>query len=371
MENEATILDTAVDYMNHNVWNGNSPKQLLYFVGALCITAFAAWLIHKLYLGLFRRLASKTKTKLDDIILETTEKPLHIMVVVLGIALSTKVLNLPPAINQAISNARTLLLMILLAWSLHRFVNQINATYVASLMEKSDAKIDQQIANIIEKTLKTIIWILCVLIAADNIGFDVVSILTGLGIGGIAIAMAAKDTLSNIFGSITLFADKPFHLGDTIKINDQVGTVSEVGLRTFRMTTFEGTIITIPNALLVGGPIENISARTARRYLSTLSLTYSMSVTDLKAAIEAFKEILKANPKIREDYSVLVESFAASSIEIRLLFWVVPPEDYFQTVSDVLLECKNVCDQNHWDFAFPSLSIYQGGDLQMRMLNSK
>jgi MscS family membrane protein len=112
-----------------------------------------------------------------------------------------------------------------------------------------------------QRTLVFVIWTLAALMILSNLGYDIVSVLTGLGIGGLALAMAAQDTLANVFGSLTIFADKPFQVDDVVNIGGHTGTVTDVGLRTCRVRTFEDTLVTVPNKMLVGSTVENLSAR--------------------------------------------------------------------------------------------------------------
>ena len=222
-----------------------------------------------------------------------------------------------------------------------------------------EGRFDDQIVPIVEKTMKVLVWGFAILVAFDNIGFDIVSLLTGLGIGGLALAMAAKDTLSNVFGSVTVFADQPFHVDDVVTIKGHTGTITELGLRTCRMRTFENTMVTIPNALLVGGPIVNLSKRDARKQAFTLRLDYAIELPALEAAMQAIRDILEARSEIRDDYGVRFGAFGDSALEISISYWVVPPSVFFDVVHEVNLAIKGAFDSADVRLAYPSQTVYQ------------
>ncbi len=342
-----------MDFLNRDIWAGNTVKSFIFLAVGIILTFVVASLVQKLFRKVLKGLVEKSKTNLDNLILMTFEKPVYWFVLAGGFNISLSFIRLGN-LTGYVSKAFTIIFMIFIAWSLHSFVGALRTNYMT--------KLDPQLANIVEKTLKAIVWILCALVTAGTLDVDIASLIAGLSIGGLALSMAAKDTLSNIFGSVTLFADKPFKTGDMISIGGTIGTVEDVGLRTFHLRTLEGTLITYPNAMLVGGPIENITMRPDRRYLGCLSVVYSMTTQQLKDAMEAIREILKANPRVRDDFSVRIDKFADSSIDIGMLFWVTPAADYFDVVSEVFLACKEKFDKEGWDFAFPSLTLYQDAD---------
>jgi MscS family membrane protein len=149
-------------------------------------------------------------------------------------------------------------------------------------------------------------------------------------------------------------------VGDTVKMSGHTGVVEEVGLRTCRVRTIEGTLVTVPNANLVGGVVENLSARSARRFAGELGLVYSTTGAELKAAIAAVKEILAANPKVRSDFAVRFMKFADSALVVEVVYWVVPPDDYLDVVADVNLAIKERFEADGFDLAYPSMTIYRG-----------
>lgn len=353
-------MDTLKEYLSREIFAGNTLKELLLFFAALVATFAISRVIQAFFRGWLRRVAERTKNQLDDILLRTFEQPIYWIVLASGISVSLDLLILPEALQTLIGNVTTIVVVMFIAWSATNLISSLREVYVDPIVQRSASRLDDQIIPILEKSLKVTVWAFALLIAFDNIGFDVVSLLTGLGIGGLALAMAAKDTLANVFGSVTIFADRPFQVDDVITIKGHTGTVTELGLRTCRLRTFEGTQVTLPNSLMVGDVIENLSARTARKHSATLGLVYETTSEQLEAAIAAVKEILGAHPKVRPDFAVRFAAFGASSLDISMLYWVVPPGDFFDVVSEVNLAIKRRFDAEGWSFAFPSMTVYRG-----------
>ena len=353
-------MDQLKAFFAHDLVGGNTVGILFTFIGALILTLAGAKLAQLLFRGRLRALAKKSKTRIDDILLATFEKPIYWIVLAGGFGLSLGVLSLPGGLESLVGHVITLVVITFFAWSLSSLVTALRGTYVDPMIEKSESRFDDQIVPIVEKSVKVTIWAFAILIAFDNVGFDVVSLVTGLGIGGIALAMAAKDTLANFFGSLTVFTDQPFQVGDVISLKGQTGTVTEIGLRTCRLKTFEGTVITVPNSLLVGDMVENLSARNARKFSGTIGLVYETTSEQLDGAMAALREILAANDEIRDDYAILFGNFGDSALEITVKYWVAPPDNFFSVVSDVNLAIKRRFDAEGWDMAFPSMTVYKG-----------
>lgn len=348
------------EMLQTEIFAGNTVGHALRFTGGVLATFLVARVLQAIFRGHLKRLAERSKTRLDDIVVATFERPIYWIALAVGLDLSLGLLALPAGLLAFAGNVTTMVVTLFIAWSASNFVTQIRTTYVDPITARSESKLDDQVVPIIEKGLKVAVWSLAILIAVSNMGYDIVSVLTGLGIGGLALAMAAKDTLSNVFGSVTIFADRPFQVGDVVTLAGYTGTVKEVGLRTCRLETFEATQVTIPNASLVGGAIENLSARPARRFLGTIGLVYSTPIEELRAAMAALREILAAHAKVRDDFAVRLANFGDSALEVSVLYWVVPPDDYFDVVSEINLAIKERFDAAGWEMAFPSMTIYRG-----------
>ncbi len=348
------------ELLSKDLFAGNTVADAAQFVGYLFLTFLAAKLLQAVFKGVLSKWAARSKNKFDDILLAAFRQPIYWIALVTGLDASLNSLHLPAGLNEVVGNVTTVLVMMFLAWSISNLITGLRTVYVDPLVESTESRLDDQIIPIVEKTLKVATWSFALLIAFDNIGFDIVSLLTGLGIGGLALAMAAKDTLANVFGSVTIFADQPFQVDDVITIKGHTGTVVDLGLRTCRLRTFEGTLVTIPNSLMVGDCIENLSARAARKFNGTIGLVYSTTSDQLTAAMQALRDILAAHPKVREDYAVRFANFGDSALQLTVLYWVVPPGEYFDVVSEINVTIKQRFDAEGWEMAFPSMTLYKG-----------
>lgn len=346
--------------MDTILFSGNTVRDLLFVAIYVGVTVAAAKVVPLLFQWLAKAVTSRTQTRFDDIIISSVEKPVFWTVLVWGVDQSIRSLVLPSAILRVSRNVTTITTLMFAAWAVANLITALRITYLDPRVEESENRMDDQLVPIIEKSLKVVVWVFALLIAFDNIGFDIVSLLTGLGIGGLALAMAAKDTLANVFGSVTVFADRPFHVDDVVTIKGHTGTIIELGLRTCRMKTFDGTLVTIPNSVLVGGPIENLSKREARKESMTVGLVYDTSADAVGAAIEGLKSVLAAHDKVRDDFSVRLNAFGGSALEIGVLYWVVPPSEFFDVRDEINRAIKRTFDENGWEMAFPSMTIYQG-----------
>lgn len=345
---------------NQGIFNtGIAVGHVITFVGAMIATIVAGKVLQFAFRSWLSRLAKRSATQLDDILLRTFERPIYWIVFVAGIDLSLETLHLPARALEIIGNATTVAVTMLVAWSAGNLVSALRVAYLDPWVAKTDGRADDHIVPIIERAVKVAIWIFAILLVIANLGYDVMSLVTGLGIGGLAVAMAAQDTVKNVFGSVTILADRPFQVGDTVKLAGYTGTVEEVGLRTCRLRTLDGTVVTVPNATLVGGVVENVTGRTAARFLGTFGLVYSTTADDLKAAMTAIRGILEAHPKVRKDFAVRFANFGASTLDVQVVYWVVPPGDYLDVVAEVNLAIKERFDAEGWEFAFPTMTIFR------------
>lgn len=229
------------------------------------------------------------------------------------------------------------------------------------IAEKSANKVDDLIAPIFKRVSKILVFIFAVAFLMQGLGVNVAGVLAGLGIGGLAIALAAKDTLSNLFGSITVLLDRPFEIGDAISINGIEGSVVEVGLRSTRIKTYYDSVITLPNSQLTSTPIDNYGKRTYRRFSTTLGVEYSTSPEKIEAFCEGIRQIILAHDWTRKDYfNVYLYNFSASSLDIMLyMFWKVPDRKRELTERHrLLIDIMRLAQKLEVNFAFPTQTLH-------------
>lgn len=357
-----------MEFLSKELIYGNTIINFLSLIGFLVLTFLVSFIVQKLFRNYLKKLAEKTETLLDDILLETFEQPIYYFVLAFGFSYAFNALVLPESGHIFIENVTTVVMVVLVAYSANKFVEALRKVFIDPITAKTKTKIDDQIVPIIQNGIKGAIWIFAAMIIFSNLGYDMISLLTGLGLAGLAFAMAAKDTLSNVFGSLTIFADRPFQLGDNVEINGRFGNVEDVGMRTCRIRTLENTLITVPNKVLVGNLIENFSAHDARRNRFVVGLVYDTSSEDLERAMKALRDILLANDAVRnEDITVHLQSFGSSALEIMVTYWVTTVPEFFDVNNAVNLKIKRTFDRENWNMAFPSRTVYLEQAAQQKM----
>ncbi|MBT6324705.1 MAG: mechanosensitive ion channel family protein, partial [Bdellovibrionales bacterium] len=208
----------------------------------------------------------------------------------------------------------------------HQLVDVL-CLYFEKKAKDSDNKFDDILVPLIRKTAKFFVLAIGIIFIGDSLTLDMKGILTGLGIGGLAFALAAKDTISNLFGSLTVLLDRPFRIGDWVLLDGKVeGTVVEVGLRSTRLRTFYNSVITVPNGQLTNIHIDNFGMREYRRFKTTIGVQYDTSPEKLEAFCEGIRQIIINHEYTRKDYfHVYFSNFGSSSLDILVyVFWRVP-----------------------------------------------
>lgn len=237
--------------------------------------------------------------------------------------------------------------------------------YLEKFAKESENKFDDILVPLVTKTLKTFVILIGIIFIGNSLTLDMKSILAGMGIGGIAFALAAKDTISNLFGSLTVLLDRPFRIGDWVLIDGNIeGTIEEVGLRSTRIRTFYDSQITLPNGRLTNAHIDNYGQRTYRRLSTKLGVQYDTPPEKLEAFCEGIRQLIAAHPYTRKDsFHVYFNSFGDSALEVLLyVFWRVP--DWSSELNEkhrLLMDILRLGNEMGVSFAFPTqtLHLYQ------------
>jgi MscS family membrane protein len=269
------------------------------------------------------------------------------------------------AIQTGWTTIARVIVAIAVAYTLYRLVDVIEY-YLNRLVGKTETKLDDMLVPIVRKALRITISIIAALLIAENVlGADKVkSLLFSAGIGGIAVALAAKDTIANFFGSITIFADRPFQMNELVKIGDHLGPVEEVGFRSTRIRTLQGHLVTVPNSVIANSMVENVGRRPFIRRTSNITITYDSGHKKAKRAVEVIKEILADVPEVNTDPErlprVYFNEFNDWSLNIYMSYWVMPPDYWlYQQVNErVNLEMMKRFEAEKIEFAFPSQTLY-------------
>ncbi len=245
-------------------------------------------------------------------------------------------------------------------WATYRLVD-IFAVWLRARAAATDNKIDDVLVPLITRSLKIFVTVVGLVFIADNLNIDITGLLAGLGLGGLAFALAAKDMVQNLFGSVTVLLDRTFTVGDWIVLDDVEGTVEHMGFRSTRIRTFYNSLVTIPNSRFITAKVDNMGARRYRRYKAHFGLTYDTPPERVEAFCEALRELVRAHPYMRKDYfHIYLNDLGDSALSVLIyVFWKTP--DWATELRErhrFLLDCLRVARELGVEFAFPTQTLY-------------
>jgi MscS family membrane protein len=336
---------------------GNDLFRFLYFLLIVVATYLATKLVYLVFKKILKVLTKKTKTNLDDLIIESLEKPFIFLVFIGGLFFAKNILVLNNTITKYYDNFTKILVIYVVVWFIIKIVDIFMMHFLHPDSKKSGA-LDKNIYHIVQKLVNFTILALALLMIIKNLGYDVTSLVAGLGIGGLAFALAAQDILTNMFSGAAILSDKAFKVGDRIIVDKVDGIVKQIGLRSTIVKTWDGTEIIIPNKIIANTIFENVSREKARRVKIVLGLEYSTSAEKLQKAKKILSEIVLKN-KITDDESLVqFVNFGASSLDLQLIYWIKDTNKVLETKDEINFAIKKAFDKEKIQFAFPSQTIY-------------
>jgi len=284
-----------------------------------------------------------------------------IYLIVLLLSFLIRILQLPVEIYAWIIPVFDTLKPFLITVIFYKIVDVV-AAYFASLAAKTESTLDDQLVPLIRKTLKGLVILVGTLyVLRDGLNLDIIPFLTGISIGGVAIALAAQDTIKNFFGSIMIFIDKPFQVGDWVTSGEIDGTVEEVGFRSTRIRTFRNSVMYVPNGKIADAVVDNHGLRQYRRFFTTLTITYDTPPELIEEFVKGLQEIVLAHPKTRKDYfNIFFNNLSAYSQDIMFyIFFEVPtwPEE-LKSRHEILIQIIKLANALEVRFAFPTQTIH-------------
>ncbi len=335
--------------------------QLLY----LLLVAVVAWGVGRAFHEIMHRwvfqLATKVKLPLSEALFRNLRKPL-VMMVTFGVLYWGIIdAGLPPGAESKLLFVAQALLAIAAVAFAYRTVDVFEGL-AREYAGKTEGKLDDQLVPMVGRVLKVAVVALGIVFVLQNQGVEVASLLAGLGIGGIAFALAAKDTVENLFGSLTIFLDRPFQIGDWIVVDDKwEGVVEEVGLRSTRIRSFGKSMISVPNAKVGNSPINNMGQRPFRRQTTTIGVEYSTPTAKLETLVERMNAIVMEHPETwKGTCEIHFKDFGASSLDIMVYFFIEAPDWHreLQVRQEIFIAFMKAAEELGIGFAFPSTSLY-------------
>ena len=341
---------------------GLEMRQILGF-GALVLAALlSSRLVHRLVAIELRRLARRAGLDLAPELLDHTRGPLTWLLIGLLFHFGGPVLEPGPVLAELIGHSSRLVLLISVILLASRAID-LAGHAVQARAAMTPNRLDDQVVPLVRRAVKVALWGVGLVFTVQNLGVDVASLVAGLGLGGLAVALAAKDTIENFFGSITIFLDRPFQVDDWIVTDGGVeGVVVEIGFRSTRVRTFHDSVLSIPNGKLAGATVDNLGMRRHRRVKTSLSLTYDTPPERIVAFMAEVERTLRRDPAVARDAAVEVhlEAFNASSLDVLVYYFLVVP-DWHTELSERgrhYLAILGIAEEMGVSFAFPSTSLY-------------
>ena len=307
----------------------------------------------------------RTETKSDDVAARALVTPLGQILPLAGVYLAFRVLA--EGQQEWVDVGANVFLVaatLLVTWTLFKFIDAW-AILATERSRTTGSTIDDTLVPTLRKALKTFVAVVVFVVVVQNLGYSVSGLLGALGVGGLAVALAAKDTLANLFGGVTILVDRPFKSGDWITLSGADGVVEEVGLRSTRIRTFAKTLVSIPNSVLANATVENHSLMPKRRIKLSVGVTYDASPDQMREAIRRIEAYLRDNSEINQEFlMVKFTDFGASSLDILVYCFTVTTDwvKHLQARQDVQLSIMDILEDLGLEIAFPTQTVHLAGE---------
>lgn len=327
---------------------------LLIFLGFLVDLSVRA-----LLRTVWRRVERRRDERADRDLLDKAVRPFGLFACAVLWYLTLALLGLPPAAVKILLIAIKVILMLSGVWAAWRLTD-LAADFLQRQANRTRTKLDDLLIPLARKTGKVLVAAFGLIYIAESFDVQILPLLTGLGIGGLAFAFAAKDTIENFFGSVAVILDQPFEVGDWVVIEGKEGTVEELGLRSTRIRTFYNSVITVPNSTLVRATVDNYGRRRYRRFKASLGVTYDTPPDRIEAFCEGIRELIRVHPYTRKDYfHVYLNSWGDFSLNVLLYMFFECP-DWSVELRErhrLMLDIMRLADRLGVSFAFPTQTL--------------
>ncbi|MGC8742522.1 MAG: mechanosensitive ion channel family protein [Verrucomicrobiia bacterium] len=337
---------------------GRPVFQYIASVIYIILAYLATMAIDFLFIKILKRLTAKTETKYDDLLVDLLRKPTKVVVIVVFLHIGLNVFDWPDWIEAYLSKG----LKIVVAWSITIMAMHSIDVLMQFIKDKSaepDKLFDMQLYSVLRKGLKIIIGIVAALVTAQNLGINITGLLASLSIGGLAIGLAAQDTLANLFGAVAIFLDRPFHVGERIKLDSYDGVVEKIGLRSTLVRNLDGHLISVPNKTISQATVVNISRRPNIRTVMDIGIIYETPPEKIKRATQILEEVYRAHPKTK-DVLIGFNKFNDFSLNISVVHWWdgLDYKEYLLGMQELNLNIVKRFNQEGIEFAYPTQVHY-------------
>lgn len=345
------------DFLSYRIYNNEVQEILIslaFILGAIVLGRLVRWFAEKI----LPKLTAKTETQLDDVLVEMLKAPMLFALTLVGFWIGIKRLSMPANVMEMMADAYKFLLVISATWFVSRAVSTFINVVLKEKVNDESSRMDEHALSLIKKVSSFVIWSIGVITALNNAGVDVGALIAGLGIGGVAIALAAQDTAKNIFAGMMILFDRPFKIGELITIDGTTGYVEDMGIRSTKLRTYSGQLVVIPNYKTADSNLTNITREPSRRIELNVGLTYSTTPEQMRQAMDILRNLPSSVTGIEEKVKVYFTSFGDFSLNITCWYYIKKDSDLFETQSAVNLHVLDEFNAHGLDFAFPTQTLY-------------
>ena len=347
------------------VFVGNEIWRIVVLIVIIALALFFGK-ISKFFLQRLKPKLENRQKKLLSVAAEAASMSVTFLFFAFGLRLAISFLIVPEAFQSLLFTTLELLIVLAIGHFAYRQVDVLD-TWLRGFSKDDSANIDNMLIPIVGKSIRVAVVILVILQAAQTLSDQpITSILAGIGIGGLALGLAAQDTIRNFFGSLMIFADKPFNVGELINLDDKLGVITEVGVRTTKIRTLDGHMLTVPNGNLANMTIHNIGKRPFIRRVFDVTITYDTPPEKVERAVKILREILDNHEGMNEELPprVYFDDLNEDSLNLKCFYWFHPPDfwQYMEFTEWVNREVFRRFNEEGIDFAFPTQTIHLAGD---------
>jgi MscS family membrane protein len=339
---------------------GNIFTLLAWVVGAMLVGKLL-----QIMIGNAGKLERFEKRPWMQVGFKAVGRPIPFLFATIGLRYGLNTLAFSEGLFGIITDTFSVLFTVAVTFFIYSLVDVVDYAII-HITAKTETKMDDMMAPMVRKSLRVVIVVLALVqIATILSDKPVTSILAGLGVGGLAVALAAQETIKNFFGSLVIFADKPFELGERIKVGGHEGSIEEVGFRSTRIRTLEGHLVTVPNGELANMMIQNVSKRPYIKRVMNVTITYDTSPEKVQEALDILRALLDNHEGMNADFPprVFFSDFNDCSLNILAIYWYHPPDywKYLEHANGLNMELLKQYNEAGIEFAFPTQTLYVNG----------
>ncbi len=360
MQTPAWIERLARDlpFLKYTLWENELWKYLFSLI-YIFLAFYVSKLLDYLTRVWLKKWAERTETKFDDLILELLNGPIKVVAFMIFLRIGLDVFAWPATVQKILAKGFTIIVAVSLTYMVMKFIDLFLNFWRQRAAAKEDDAFNKQLFPIIRKSLKVFVIVVATLVTLDNLGVNITAAIASLSIGGLAVGLAAQDTLANLFGAVAVFLDKPFKIGDRIQLDSVDGNVESIGLRSTRVRNLDGHLVTIPNKTVGNATIVNVAARERIKTVMNIGITYDTPTEKVKRAIAIIKEVYGSHPMTSELLTSF-NKFESSALNILVVHhW--KNSDFAASLGglqEMNLTLKERFDAEQIEFAFPTQTVY-------------